>query len=639
MDTALRRSNRGSLYLMLGVVTWGGCALPTRPAATTTSLPTGTSAMVTTQAVKPAASDDSEASAARSRPAARPNSLVGKVVRHLGSWRPARSASRPRSTGDAPGKAATPVGPESPAAPIDDAVRTSRHTPTPSRPVILRAQSGKDDDEEEDEDGEDDEDEDEDEDEVGGGMSTGSVGAPGFTDGVRLSQVSDDRPGAAPGRRGGGAGAMGDDEEDQEDTNLDRPRAEKRGEGGAPTRSEEEEDEEHEEEEFKSDLLEKALGLEESPIGVFGWLQASFTGNPASPHDSENFGVIPNSIANRFLFQQLYFVVEKLPKREDAFDWGFRVDNLFGTDWQQFHVVGFFDNAFRPNHFGYSLMQAYAEVHLPVLTPGGVDVKGGQFYSLPGYEDVAAPGRPLNSTSYMFDFSNPFTNLGLMTIWHVTDRFNVYNGAVNGSTRWFDKSYRWGYSGALSWDSKDDATSLTFTYNLGPNQFPRYFPANFYDVQVPSGVVSPPFLARRRNLSYDANNEALFTTVLTHEWTEDFTTIIQADQGFETNIPDLGPGGTVGNGSWYGVAGWSLYELTDTLTGVYRAEWFRDVHGSRSGFNDTFYEMTLGAIYKPVTWFWLRPEIRFDWATGEPPYDDEKKKTQLTLGFDAIFLF
>jgi hypothetical protein len=63
------------------------------------------------------------------------------------------------------------------------------------------------------------------------------------------------------------------------------------------------------------------------------------------------------------------------------------------------------------------------------------------------------------------------------------------------------------------------------------------------------------------------------------------------------------------------------------------------VHGSRTGFNDHFYEMTLGAIYKPVTWFWLRPEIRSDWATGEPPYDDDKKKFQLTLGFDAIFLF
>ena len=393
----------------------------------------------------------------------------------------------------------------------------------------------------------------EDEDEVGGGMSTRFVSAPGFTDGVRLSQVFDHLPGAALGQRGGGTGAMGDDEEDQEDTNLDRPRAQKRGEGGATTRSEEEEDEENEEDGFKSDLLEKALGLEESPIGVFGWLQGSFTGNPASPRNNENFGVIPNSIANRFLFQQLYFVVEKLPEREDVFDWGFRVDNLFGTDWQQFHVVGFFDNAFRPNHFGYSLMQAYAEVHLPVLTPGGVDVKGGQFYSLAGYEDVAAPGRPLNSTSYMFAFSHPFTNLGLMTIWHATDRFNVYNGVVNGSTRWFDTNYRWGYSGALSWESKDDATSLTFTCNLGPNQFPRYFPANFSQAQVPNGVVSPPFLARRRNLSYNANNLAIFTTVLTHEWTEDFTTVIEADQGFETNIPGLGKGGTVGNGSWFGV--------------------------------------------------------------------------------------
>ena len=51
------------------------------------------------------------------------------------------------------------------------------------------------------------------------------------------------------------------------------------------------------------------------------------------------------------------------------------------------------------------------------------------------------------------------------------------------------------------------------------------------------------------------------------------------------------------------------------------------------------YEMTLGLIYKPRTWLWIRPEIRYDWTTGRPAYNDERSKSQLTLGFDAIFLF
>ena len=43
---------------------------------------------------------------------------------------------------------------------------------------------------------------------------------------------------------------------------------------------------------------------------------------------------------------------------------------------------------------GYDPVQLYGEVHLPWLTKGGVDVKGGRFYALTGYEDGRAPARP-----------------------------------------------------------------------------------------------------------------------------------------------------------------------------------------------------------------------------------------------------
>jgi hypothetical protein len=49
--------------------------------------------------------------------------------------------------------------------------------------------------------------------------------------------------------------------------------------------------------------------------------------------------------------------------------------------------------------------------------------------------------------------------------------------------------------------------------------------------------------------------------------------------------------------------------------------------------------LTLGLIWKPRTWFWVRPEIRWDWTSGSPCYNDDTSKHQLTLGFDAIFLF
>jgi hypothetical protein len=457
----------------------------------------------------------------------------------------------------------------------------------------------------------------------------------GFRDGVRLSQASDEMVAPVRVPRMPAAGEEG--EQGQEDTNLDRPRAERRGGGGGPTRASEEEEEETEEDVFKSDLLVKLLGLEDSDVGIFGWLQGSFTGNPAAPRDGENFGVNPNFKANTWQFQQFYLVVERLVEQSDEVNFGFRLDNLFGTDYSMFHDVGLFDRAFPPNGFGYDPVQFYGQAHLPVLTDDGVDVIVGRFYSLAGYEDGRAPARPLNSTSYLFGYAHPFTHVGMMSTWHVSDQINVYNGAINGWDRWINRHNRWGYTGGFSWDSKDGRTDLTFILTAAPQQFARFLPAGY--PLPPNGIAPPPFLAQRRNIGYPGDNSVLFSTVLIHKWTDDLTMIVEMDDGFESNVPGIGPAGTTQNASWYGAGGWLLYEFTDRLTGVYRGEVFRDQNGARTGVNDTFYEMTLGAIYKPVTWFWLRPEIRFDWAAGVPAYDDQTSKHQLTLGFDAIFLF
>jgi hypothetical protein len=423
----------------------------------------------------------------------------------------------------------------------------------------------------------------------------------------------------------------------EEDTNLARPRAARAGEGGGPTLDQERELEQEERDFPRPDLLEQLLGLEDAPVDVFGWLEGSFTANPALRARQDNFGVNPNNLANTWTFQQFYLVAEKLVRPTDDLSFGFRLDNLFGNDWQNFHSLGLFDNAFKPNHFGWDPVQMYGEVHLPFLTRGGIDIKGGRFYALAGYEDGVAPGRPLLSTSYMFAYAHPFTQVGFMSNWHLTERINLYNGAVNGWDRWINETYKWGYSGGLTWESADERTNVAVTLDWGPNQFPRFLSPTIND--IPNGTTRPPFLAGRRNLGYGANNRTLFTTTLVRKWTEDFTTIIEADQGFENNVPGLGPGGTNANASWYGLGGWLLYDLSDQLIGVYRAEWFRDVGGSRTDFNDALYEMTLGAIYKPRTWLWFRPEVRFDWASGRKPYDEGTSSHQLTFGFDVIVLF
>ncbi len=69
-----------------------------------------------------------------------------------------------------------------------------------------------------------------------------------------------------------------------------------------------------------------------------------------------------------------------------------------------------------------------------------MDIKGGRFYTILGYEVVPATGRPLLSVPYMFNYGQPFTHMGMISTLHVTDRINWLNGTVNGYDRWFNET-------------------------------------------------------------------------------------------------------------------------------------------------------------------------------------------------------
>jgi len=406
--------------------------------------------------------------------------------------------------------------------------------------------------------------------------------------------------------------------------------------GGEPTTAEADE----EKAEPEPTLLSKALGREDSPVKIYGWLQNSYTGNTnGKPPSGENFGVFPNHRANEWQGNQYYLIVENPLEQNDEVNFGFRADNLYGNDWQFSKSYGFADNAFKLNSFsGYDLPQIYGEVHLPILTEGGIDLKGGRFYTLAGYEQVPAINRPLLSVPYMFNYGQPFTHVGAITTLHLTDRINLYNGAINGWDRWINQRYKWGYIGGFSWTSKSGDTSLAFTTVWGPNQLPNFPPTR---TQIyPTGTPIPPReFAGRRNFGYGDSDRVLFTTVLTHKWNKKLTQIVETDQAQEQNVPFLDRGRRSQSAEWYSIGNWFLYQFDDKLTGVWRSEVFRDDDGARTGVADTFYEVTLGLIYKPKNYLWVRPEARYDWAQFKEPYNDGTRGSQFTLAVDVIFLF
>lgn len=388
-------------------------------------------------------------------------------------------------------------------------------------------------------------------------------------------------------------------------------------------------------------LINRLLGIEQSPLRIYGWIQNSFTGNPSNPADGLNFGVTPNHLANRWMGNQYYLIFEKLAGGGDRIDFGFRFDNLLGNDWQFNHMDGVFNDTFRLNSFaGYDPAQFYADVHLPILTEGGLDVRGGRWYSIAGYEGVPALSRSLLSVPYMFNYGQPFTHFGMLTTLNVSERFKLFNGTVNGWDRFVNRHYDWGYIGGFSWDSEDERTHLAFTCVWGPNQFPSFLPV---DTQLfPIGYVNIPSLAGLPNPGYARNDRTLFTTVVSRQWSDEFLQVVEFDAGWERAIPGLGSHGRDGlpaSDQWYGLGNWFLYQASEPLALVWRSEWFRNVAGSRTGAPGDFYEITLGAVIKPNPRTWIRPEVRFDWANPSRPFNNGTSDRQATLGCDIIVTF
>jgi Putative beta-barrel porin-2, OmpL-like. bbp2 len=386
-------------------------------------------------------------------------------------------------------------------------------------------------------------------------------------------------------------------------------------------------------------LLNKALQLQDSPFRTYGWIQNSFTGNANGvPRDGENFGVFPNHLADRWMGNQYYLVLENPLDAVDSVNFGYRLDLLFGNDWQFTKDYGLFDHAFANNHFaGLDLPQMLGEVHLPVLTPLGLDIRAGRFYSPLGFESPQAIGRPLLSVPYMMNYT-PFTFFGAYANLHVHERLNVWSGTIDGFDRWPNEPYKWGYMGGTSWTSRNQKLNMVLGGTAVYDQLPIFPPANATD--LPIGVPGPGFLPGRPNPFYNKSMRGYISCVLNYKWTSKLTQVVETDHVWDPEI--LGYGGNPYKphaAAYHSLGNWFLYQISPKVTGVWRSEIFWDPYGLATGNADNYHEITLGLVYKPKEYIWIRPEVRYDWTQFTHPFNDGTRNSQLTMGFDVIFLF
>ena len=387
-------------------------------------------------------------------------------------------------------------------------------------------------------------------------------------------------------------------------------------------------------------------------------VQGGFYGNAASPSSGLNFGQSFTDRSNSVLLNQILLTVEKaLDKTATDYDFGFKLQGMYGTDARYTHFLKELDRVTSQRQ-QFDVVEVSFSAHTPWLTEGGIDFKLGQFPTLLGFETIDPSTNPFYSHTYIFNYSLPFKHTGALSITHVLPQLDVYLQIDTGNQTSFG-SPGGDNNGAIAGMVGigcilPDGASADGTAPVGSV---TYLALSHFGPEQPIGFVGG--LANRYYryyndalITYKFNEKLSFTTEVS--WVHD-------SLGFNTN-------GQKGADA-YGAAQYVTYALTDTIALNARGEIFRDqnnffvgafpnslgpvqalggrppatVVGASKG--TTYGAITVGFTYKPevspaITTLLIRPEIRYDNAlSGGKPFNDGKDNGAFFFGADVVLGF
>jgi hypothetical protein len=391
-------------------------------------------------------------------------------------------------------------------------------------------------------------------------------------------------------------------------------------------------------------------------IHLSAQLDAGVIFNPFRPSTGLNWGQAFTDHSNQAQMNQLLLTAEKpLDPKNSDYQWGFKVQFMYGSDARFTQSLGVFNNALPGDRYQFDLVEANVQAHVPFPTSGGMDIKVGQYATPLGYETINPVTNPFYSHSYIFQYGLPYTHLGGLTTSHLTPMFDLYAGLDTGTNTTFgplgDNNGAIGGIGGFGLNLYDGNLTVLALSHLGPEQATRTL--------SPIGV--------NANGTWRAFNDV----VVTYKYSDALTLTTE----FNWARDSYGFANKPVNA--YGAAQYAAYTLTDTLTLNGRLEFWRDDNNffvaSYSGNNDpvrveqgltpvsnvyaapggntTYGALTVGVTYKPalpapVTGLLIRPEVRWDHAlttnnpfNQNPPANDKGGSNSFTFGADAVLTF
>jgi hypothetical protein len=388
-------------------------------------------------------------------------------------------------------------------------------------------------------------------------------------------------------------------------------------------------------------------------IHLSAQIEGGVSFNPAGP--KQNFGQLTSDKPNTVLLNQILLTANKpLDPKATDFDWGFKLQGMYGSDARYYHFLGETDAWVHPlDRNQFDIVEANFLLHLPSPFEGGIDIKAGQYSTPMGLETIDPSTNPFYSHSYIYGFGLPFKHTGVLTTSHVTSMLDIYLGVDTGSNTAFgpygENNSAVAFLGGFGLNLMDGNLTVLALTHAGPENASRAL--------APLGFNADGYYRYFNDvlITYKATPELTFTTEF--NWVRDDF----GATGFSAGKPSPA--------NAFGVAQYASYTLNDTLTLNARAEIYRDDNnffvagfGANNGFAQlqkgfgtpltaalhatTYGAITLGVTFKPadmpapISGLMIRPEVRYDHDLGgNKAFNGNKDNGSVTIASDIVLTF
>jgi hypothetical protein len=386
---------------------------------------------------------------------------------------------------------------------------------------------------------------------------------------------------------------------------------------------------------------ESADAWKKSRIAIYGWASVGMNLSTSSDTSGGKYANAPAAYAqvpNSVQLDQATLYIERQPDtvQKEHFDWGFRLTNLYGTDYRFTTAKGIFSqqllNSPQPDgtigkKYGYDPVMYYIDLYFPQVAEG-LNVRMGRYISLPDIEAQLAPNNYTftHSLTYTYDC---YTQTGI-------------TGTLKLSNHWTVQA---GFSGGCDVAPWPNDARPTGTFCAG------YTWSNGGDnVYVCANSVNDG--------KYAYNNLAAYNATWYHKFNSKWHTATEFWYQYEKQVPNVrNPDAqsllqTNANGAVCNRAAdltcfapeYSAVNYTSRQFGKkdflsFRNEFLNDERGHRSGYR-TLYEENGGSWNHWLgSTLVLRPELRYEHAFDAPACQNGTRKSQFMFAGDVIWFF